>query len=104
MRLLRILVLAVLLALVMVACNGGDAQAFCDSQATLEDLDPSDAEAADRLSELADEAPDEIAEDVQTVADGLEAVNAGEQPEDPAAIQEAAQNVQDWVDENCEEG
>lgn len=103
MKLVRILVLVFVLALGFVACSD-DAQAFCESEAALEDLDPSDAEAADALNDLADEAPDEIEEDVRTVAEGLEQVNAGEQPDDPAAIQEAAQNVQDWVDENCEEG
>ena len=104
MRLLRILVLALLLALVAVACSGDDTQAFCDKQAALEDLDPSDAEAADEISSLVDEAPEEIRDDVQIVADALEAVNAGEQPENVDEIQPAAQRVQEWVDENCEEG
>lgn len=105
MRLLRILVLALLLALVAVACGGDDAQAFCDRQAALEDLDPSDTEAADEISNLVEDAPDEIRDDIETVADALEQVNSGEQPDTPPAeIQAAAQRVQDWVDENCEEG
>jgi hypothetical protein len=94
-----------MLALVAVACSGDDAQAFCDKQAALEDLDPSDTEAADELSGLVDDAPEEIRDDIQTVADALEQVNAGEQPDTPPAeIQAAAQRVQEWVDDNCEEG
>ncbi len=104
LKLTRILVVAFVLALGFGACGGDDVQAFCDSQAALEDIDPRDAEAADEISNLADEAPDEIAEDIRAVADGLESVNAGEAPENPEEIQAAAQRVQDWVDENCEEG
>lgn len=105
MKITRTFAVALVLAFVAVACNGGgDVQAFCESEGALAEIDPSDEEAADRLNELADEAPEEIAEDVQTVADGIEAVNAGETPEDPEEIQAAAQRVQDWVDENCEEG
>ena len=105
LKLTRILVLAFVLALGLVACGGDDAQAFCDRQAELEGVDPTDVEAADELADLVDDAPEEIADDVQIVADALEQVNAGEQPDTPPAeIQAAAQNVQDWVDENCEEG
>lgn len=105
MRLLRILVFALSLALVAVACGGDDAQAFCDRQAALEDVEPTDAEAADEIAALVEDAPEEIRDDIQTVAVALETVNAGEQPDTPPAeIQAAAQRVQDWVDENCEEG
>jgi hypothetical protein len=80
-------------------------------------------EAADRFQEFADEVPDEIQDDVQTLADAfskyadaLEGVDLTSTNPDPAALQklqelsqeidqekvsQASQNVAAWVQKNC---
>lgn len=81
-------------------------------------------EAADLFDEIADEVPDEIREDYQVIADNfskiaeaLEGVDltSGETPSpealaklqevtasmDSAEVQQASENIQAWVEENC---
>ena len=97
--------IVLLVALAFTACSGGgDAQAFCDAQAELEDLDPADESAGDAFAELVDEAPEEIRGDVEQGADALGSPPNEDEGEAMQELVTAAQNIQDWVEENCEEG
>jgi hypothetical protein len=81
------LVAAVLV--VLVACGGDDADAFCDDSRSLDtrmnalatslsgdELPTADElqDAADAVEEVADDAPDEIEDDLRTIVDGIRRV------------------------------
>lgn len=118
MRTPIMLILAGALALVPAACGGdddggGSASGFCDLARDYDeefaDSEPSDAEAKDALDRLADAAPDEISDDVQSVVDALDAIQeAGTDPERLAALEEelagteeASARVETFLDEEC---
>lgn len=97
--------IVLLMVLTLTACSGGgDAQAFCDGQAALEDLDPTDENAGQAFADLVDEAPEEIRGDVERVAEALSSPPNEDEGEAMKDLVTSAQNIQDWVEENCEEG
>jgi hypothetical protein len=90
--------------------GGGDAQAFCNKQEDLESLDTADPEAmAKAIDELVADAPEEISDDIQLIADTLEQLQDIDTPEEAAELdreelEAASERIEKWVDENCEEG
>ncbi|MDQ4024000.1 MAG: hypothetical protein M3217_00695 [Actinomycetota bacterium] len=115
MKLIRPMVLLLLIAALFAACGGddgggGDAQAFCDKQEELDSLDTADPEAmAQAIDELVADAPEEISDDIQLIADTLEELENVDTPEeaenlDTEELEAASGRIEDWVDENCEEG
>lgn len=99
----------------LVGCGGDDD--FCDSVSQddfdmFTNLDPNDpdamSEAADRLDELAADAPDDVKGDFEAAAEGFRQIADAEG--DPAALQEidsealttAGENITSWGNENCE--
>ena len=102
MRSARVLVVLVVVV-ALTACGGDDAQAFCDAQIDLEELDPQDAAGSEALDRAVETAPDEIADDVQEVSDALDNLDNPDQI-DAEAVQAASERISDWIDENCEEG
>lgn len=116
MKLYQSAVVSTALCAGMVAgCGGGDDD-FCDA-ATGEDIslfssvDPNDPnslnEAADRLDELAGDAPDDVKGDLEVARDAFrQLAEADGDPEalaeiDAAALTEAGTNIQTWEEENC---
>ena len=119
----RLLVLLLLIVAVFAACGGddgggsdaggdggGDAQAFCNKQEELESLDTADPEAmADAIDSLVADAPDEISDDIQLIADTLEDLQNVESAEDvegldTSELEAASERIGTWVEENCEDG
>ncbi|MDN5852935.1 MAG: hypothetical protein L0K86_08825 [Actinomycetia bacterium] len=94
---------AIMAAGTLSACGGGDD--FCEVGSDLESFDPSSSGTQDALDEAVDAAPDEIKGDVETLRDFLKDYDE-ENPEasaDAAAeVGPAAENVQNYVSENCE--
>lgn len=107
--------------------SGGDlddCEAFGDAWNDLSDEFEQAASSGDpgavseQLDEIADQVPDEIADDYQTVADGyaqLAALGSGENVNPADAAQaaqvftdgdfiEASQNITTWITENCTPG
>ena len=90
--------------------GGGDVQAFCDKQEEIDSLDISDTESMkNAIEEVVDEAPEEIRDDVEVLADALAELDEIDTPEEAqeimtTEIQEASERIEKWVDENCEEG
>ena len=78
-------------AAALVGCGGEDD--FCGQA---EDIAANSG--ADTMQKLADEAPDEIADDFQVIADSLEDPTSADQ----GAVQEAESNIQAWGDDNCD--
>ncbi|MDQ3913837.1 MAG: hypothetical protein M3323_00685 [Actinomycetota bacterium] len=110
-----VLVLVLVIVALSAACGGddeggGSAQAFCDNQEEMDAIDTADPEAmAEAIDELAADAPDEISDDVQLIADTLQDLDEVDTPEEAEALnsselQEASERIEEWVDENCEEG
>lgn len=120
MKSFRPMVLLLLIVAVFAACGGDDgggsasggddAQAFCNKQEDLESLDTADPEAmAKAIDELVADAPDEISDDIQLIADTLEQLQDIDTPEEAAELdreelEAASERIEKWVDENCEEG
>lgn len=52
----------------------------------------------DAIQELADNAPDEISDDFQVLADAMTDPKAADQ----TAVTEAQSNIQSWGDDNCD--
>lgn len=78
----------------LVGCGGDDD--FCDAGEDI--IGSSEAPSADQLQDLADEAPDEISDDIQLIVDA----QADPASADPAALTEASDNITAWGEENCE--
>jgi hypothetical protein len=78
----------------LVGCGGGDDD-FCG---TSEDLEgQQEMPSSQELQDIVDDAPDEIRDDVQTVFDALEDPASADQAE----AEEAGENIDAWIDENC---
>ena len=100
---------AIMAAGTLTACGGGDDE-FCDVGNDLEMSDFSEGsdEAKNALDDAVDAAPDDIKGDVETLRDTFEtAQEAQDDPEaaadlDMDAVNEANENVSNYVDENCE--
>jgi hypothetical protein len=90
------------------AGGGGDAQAFCDKQEELEGLDASDPEAmAQAIDDLIADAPEEISDDIQLIADTLDDLQNASSPEDlqeldTDELEAASDRIEKWVEDNCE--
>ena len=78
-------------AAALVGCGGEDD--FCGQA---EDIAANSG--TDSLQELADEAPDEIADDFQVMADAMEDPASADQ----GAVQEAQHNIEEWGNDNCD--
>ena len=98
---------AIMAAGTLTACGGDDE--FCDigNDVSAGDIEPGSDEAKDLMDEAVDKAPDEIKGDMETLRDAAnidtEDPGAMEEAQDTAAdAGEAAKNVTDYVDENCD--
>lgn len=107
---MRIVLAGLVLALGLTGCDGsGD---FCGSAEDMaeriqsDEFDPTESEDvrgfADEMADLADDAPDEIRADVETIADGLERLADG----DITVAQEgeflpALQRFGEYTEEEC---
>lgn len=109
------MVLLLVIVALFAACGGDDgggseAQAFCDKQEELESLDTADPEAmANAIDDLVADAPEEISDDIQLIADTLEDLENIDTPEEAEdlntdELEAASERIEKWVDENCEEG
>ncbi|HEV2756855.1 MAG TPA: hypothetical protein VG318_13895 [Actinomycetota bacterium] len=121
----RLLLLLLALVAVLAACGGddgggseaggsdgggGDAQAFCSKQEELDSLDTADPEEMSAaIDDLVADAPEEISDDIQLIADTLEQLQDASSPEDLEGVdtdelEAASERIESWVEENCEEG
>ncbi|MGY1740204.1 MULTISPECIES: hypothetical protein [unclassified Blastococcus] len=74
--------------------------AFCDRVREFDATDSgSEAEDADRWRELADLAPDDIQDDVETIADAF--ADSGD-PDAADRLNEAGERVIPYIEENCD--
>ncbi|HYJ69520.1 MAG TPA: hypothetical protein VEX15_17845 [Nocardioidaceae bacterium] len=74
--------------------DAGD-DAFCDEAEDI--VGSGQVPDQETIQKLADEAPDEISDDFQILADAMRAPQSADQ----AAVQEAQANTQSWGDEHC---
>ena len=98
------------------ACASSDSGSdYCDlitnaeEDSSLADVDPTDPEGMEQLTstfrDIADAAPDDIAGDWETVADGFEAFASEEPPTDEslaADMDTALQNIEQHVQDECD--
>ena len=99
------------LAVFLGACSGGsdgELAAFCETHTDpeLEGLDPSNPDEADRLSDamtqMYENAPDEIKEDARITREGFEAAKSGDVADlDVEEFQAAATRVEEYAEDNC---
>jgi hypothetical protein len=88
--------------------DGGGGGDFCE-QVRGFDADPTNEEAVDALREVADNAPDEISDDINSVVDFFDRLQEGSQdPEEIAELTEeaedlaeSAQRVRTYVEDEC---
>lgn len=98
---------AAVVLVLAIACGGDSAgaEAFCSTARDLAVADPSDAEQnLETMRQLRDEAPDEIADAVQTI---LEATEEAIETQDPSILQdpdlqEASDDFDAYLEDNCE--
>ena len=89
---------AALLAPALTAC-GGDSD-FCE--AAPNDIDTSDPAAMQKaLEDIADEAPDEVRDDVDVIIEQLKLVEEDPASIDVDAVDTAVENLTTWEEENC---
>ncbi|WP_109473548.1 hypothetical protein [Ornithinimicrobium cavernae] len=89
---------AALLVPALTACGGGNS--FCD--AAPEDVDTNDPAAMQAaLEEVADEAPDEIRDDVDVIIEQLRLVEEDPTSIDVDALNTAVAELTAWEEENC---
>lgn len=105
---MRTVVACLALTLVFTGCSGDDNEAFCDAARTFSNFDPAGGdgleEAQDAFQELADTAPDEIADDAQEVADAFAAAAGGDTAQiNEESVTAASDNVQSYAEENCDD-
>lgn len=105
---MRTLVACLALTAVFTGCSGNDNEAFCDAARTFSNFDPAGGdgleEAQDAFQELADTAPDEIADDAQEVADAFAAAAGGDTAQiNQESVTAASANVQSYAEENCDD-
>lgn len=94
---------AIMAVATLTACGGGDD--FCEVGSDLDSFDPGSSEVKDAMDDAVDAAPDEIKSDVETLRDFMDEYD----PENPEAsadmaadVQPAAENVSNYVSENCD--
>lgn len=103
-RLMTGVVAAAMLVPALTACGGDDAKDFCEAGGELDAaaFDVSNPDAAkDMLQDLADQAPDDIKGDFDTMVEQLELASSDPASIDTTAVTEAATNIQEWTTENC---
>ncbi|USQ78454.1 hypothetical protein [Ornithinimicrobium faecis] len=103
-RLMTGVVAAAMLVPALTACGGDDAQEFCEAGEELDSaaFDVSDPDAAkDLLQDLADQAPDDIKGDFDTMVEQLELASSDPASIDTTAVTEASANIEEWTTENC---
>ncbi len=92
---------AIMAAGTLSACGGGDDE-FCEVGDDFDASSMSSPEDATKaLDEMADKAPDEIKDDIETVRDGMEKAQDDPASIDSDAMMKSAENIQDWGQENC---
>lgn len=108
---MRFVIAGLVLALGLVACND-DTEAFCDKGTEIAerlesgDFDPTNPDDvgafADEMHELAADAPDEIEDEVDTIADGLEKLSEGDisAAQDPE-FQPALERFGEYAENEC---
>jgi hypothetical protein len=74
---------------------GGGTDPFCGEVDDI--IGPHEMPDQDLFAELLDNAPDEISDDFQVLADALSAPQSADQ----AAVQEAQTNILPWAEDNC---
>lgn len=105
-RLMTGVVAAAMLVPALTACGGDEASDFCDAAADLDTaaFDMSDPEGATGiLQDLADEAPDDIKGDFDTLIEQLDLATSDPASIDATAAQESSTNITSWMSENCSE-
>ena len=78
-----------------VAAESGSVEEYCDMSAELDAAGAPPSE--EQLEEIVDVAPDEIKDDVRTLADAIR-----EEDFEAEAAQEADRNLQEWEEEHCD--
>lgn len=94
-----------LLTVSLSACGGGDAEAFCEQGEQITGgIDQTDPEnILSTFEDLSAEAPSELEGDFDVITEQLQLVQDGNIEEaDTDGLDEAGQNIQTWVEENCE--
>jgi hypothetical protein len=103
---MRYVGVALIVALFFVACGGKDeSEAFCDVAREVEETDPSqpDLDEIRRLTEeLRDAAPDEIKDEAETFAEGIEQLAEGDTSALTDEFNEAAEKIGEYGQENCD--
>lgn len=105
---MRILIACLAVTFVFTGCSGDDNEAFCDAARAFSNFDPAGGdgleEAQDAFQELADTAPDEIADDAQEVADAFAAAAGGDTDQiSQESVTAASDSVQSYAEENCDD-
>jgi hypothetical protein len=96
---------AALAAGLLTGCSGGDGSAFCDhirdnvEDDAIQSLDPANPDdkekVLDELRSLADEAPDELKDDYDTVVGAIEGDLSGD-------VQSAVDSIQTYTEDHCD--
>ncbi len=104
---MRTLIACLVAALAFTGCSSGGNDAFCTAAKTFSEFDPQGGDSLDDATEafedLADTAPDEIADDARMVADAFAAAATGDVSQiNQESVTAAAQNVQEYAEANCD--
>jgi hypothetical protein len=98
---------AAAILILAIACGGdtAGAEAFCNTARELAKADPSEGEKnLETMRQLRDEAPDEIADAVETILDATEEAIDKQDPsilQDPE-LQDASDDLDAYLEDNCE--
>ncbi|MCK0114139.1 hypothetical protein MWU75_18530 [Ornithinimicrobium sp. F0845] len=97
-RVMTGVVAAALMVPALTACGGSDD--FCE--AAPQDIDTSDPAAMqEALEGIADQAPDEVRDDVDVIIEQLRLVEEDPASIDVDAVNTAVENLTTWEEENC---
>lgn len=92
------LLAAALMVPTLAACGGNDD--FCDAAPT--DIDTNDPAAMqEALEDIADQAPDEVRDDIDVIIEQLRLVEEDPANIDVDAVNTAVNNLTEWEEENC---
>ena len=92
---------AVAFSALLAGCGGSDTEAFCETAA--EFAGGGQGDASDLLAEMRENAPDDVADDIDTVLEVSESLQSGSMPADGAfdQVTEASTNIEEYIVENC---
>lgn len=103
---MRYVGVALLATLLFISCGGNDeSEAFCEVAREVEETDPSqpDLDEIRRLTEdLRDAAPDEIKDEAETFAEGIEQLAQGDTSVLTDEFNEAAERIGEYGEEHCD--